>query len=413
MRLVAQDQLNVAGNAPGKLVGQSEDRVKRIHRQPVHPANNRAERFGRGSEQVHIRIERGLFPNRGLRMLRQLRGVLTAAAGPHKMGPQAARSPEFGDFHEKVGADTEADHRLARRQIRRNTPLLQRTDAFRRRGQHTGQIKHRVTAGVSTPAHIHAHALERRSMRVHHFQMIRQQIPGPVQRHRQIAFRRQQRHRIKQHTALQGRRRLGKQHLRRRRSRNPGIHMHRHRGQIQILHRRIEIRLRADGGAALPGPVRRVQTLTPQAVELKHKRILTPAQIPLRRCIEFLRGRIRQPLTNLPGTGAVALRLRAANEGKTTRRGVGQIQPVQRIRTIDRLNRNPLRRFHHQFFIKRNPAENLLGEAAPQRRIRSTEIRLQIQCRRKLLTHSLSPKILMCSSFFIFRNSLLSSFSFF
>ncbi len=149
-RLLQQQRLRVAGDAPGEGVGQPEAGVERPHGDRLRPAHAGGEAGHGRAQQVDPRVARGHHGRAG-------DGVLPLAAGLRRAadlgdpGPQAAGRAQLGDGGELVGGGGVAEVDLAERLPGGQAAAGERPqlgDALRdRAGQLLGVAAARVVVG--------------------------------------------------------------------------------------------------------------------------------------------------------------------------------------------------------------------------------------------------------------------------
>ena len=114
MRLVFEQQFDVAGDALRELGRVFERCVEGRNLQRIYAADCGRHGFGRAAQHVYIGVVYGLVPLRRLGVDLHLAGaVLFGIVALDDVGPQHARRTEFCDLHEVVGAYREREAQLA------------------------------------------------------------------------------------------------------------------------------------------------------------------------------------------------------------------------------------------------------------------------------------------------------------
>ncbi len=114
MRLVLEQQLDVAGDALGELRRSFERPVERRDLQRVHPADGSRHGLGRTAQHVDIGVVDRLVPARSLSVDHHLASaVLFRIITLDDVGPQHACGAQLGDFEEVVGRNAEREAQLA------------------------------------------------------------------------------------------------------------------------------------------------------------------------------------------------------------------------------------------------------------------------------------------------------------
>lgn len=104
MRLVLEQQFDVAGDALRELGRVFERCVEGRNLQRIYAADCGRHGFGRAAQHVYIGVVYGLVPLRRLGVDLHLAGaVLFGIVALDDVGPQHARRTEFCDLHEVVG----------------------------------------------------------------------------------------------------------------------------------------------------------------------------------------------------------------------------------------------------------------------------------------------------------------------
>jgi hypothetical protein len=104
---LAEDRVEVAGDAAGELVGFAGDFVEGADVQAVHAGDHGGEGFGGDAQHVGVGVVGRLVPLRGGGV--DVDGSVFDAVGGGHLAPEPACGADLGDFHEVIRADGEAD----------------------------------------------------------------------------------------------------------------------------------------------------------------------------------------------------------------------------------------------------------------------------------------------------------------
>ena len=98
--------MNIAGNAPGKRVATTERFVVGADVEAVHSGDHSGKRLGGDAQHVGVGVIGGFIPTRGAGV--DVDGRMGDAIGLGNFANEPAGGAQFGDFHEIVRADGQA-----------------------------------------------------------------------------------------------------------------------------------------------------------------------------------------------------------------------------------------------------------------------------------------------------------------